>query len=227
MKIFIKLLKWDFVLLVKYGILPVAIGIGLLYIALIHIFNLSPNIIIFLIFNDPTALGFIFVGVMVLFEKQSGTTSALVVTPLRPWQYLLSKSIILTIPAIFISVAMVFAAGATISYLYVIISVALTSVLFLLLGFIGAQRVKSFNQYILIIPIFIAPLSIPLVSFFRLLETPFMWIIPTHSTLVMLKAGIGEASFKEWLLGFFILSGSVFLVWKWAITEYKKRMADV
>jgi fluoroquinolone transport system permease protein len=226
MKIFIKLLKWDFILLVKYGILPVAIGIGLLYLALIHFFNLSPSIIMFLIFNDPSALGFIFVGVMVLFEKQAGTTSALVVTPLRPWQYLLSKSIILTIPAIFVSVAMVFAAGATISYLYVIISVALTSVLFQLLGFIGAQRVKTFNQYILIIPLFIAPLSIPLVSFFGLWETPFMWIFPTHSTLVMLKAGIGEASFREWLLGLFILSISVLLVWKWALKEYEKRMIE-
>lgn len=66
MRIFIKLLKWDLLLLVKYGILPVAIGIGAMYIALIYLFALPPQIIVFLIFSDPSMMGFVFIGVMVL-----------------------------------------------------------------------------------------------------------------------------------------------------------------
>lgn len=226
MRTFINLLKWDLLLLAKYGILPVAIGIGALYIALIYFLNIPPNIIALLIFSDPSMMGFIFVGVMVLFEKQAGTSSALIVTPLRPWQYLLSKSISLTIPALIISIAMTFASRESVNLMLVIIAVFLTSVLFLLLGFIGAQRVKTFNQYILIIPMFIAPLSIPIIDYFGLWESPLMWIIPTQSSLVLLKAAFVEVVVWKQILSIFVLLLSIVLVWKWALAEYAKRMTQ-
>lgn len=226
MRTFIKLLKWDLLLLAKYGILPVAIGIGALYIALIYFLNIPPNIIALLIFSDPSMMGFIFVGVMVLFEKQAGTSSALIVTPLRPWQYLLSKSISLTIPALIISIAMTFASRESVNLLLVIVAVFLTSVLFLLLGFIGAQRVKTFNQYILIIPMFIAPLCIPIIDYFGLWESPLMWIIPTQSSLILLKAAFVDVAVWKQLLSVFILLLSIALAWKWALVEYAKRMTQ-
>lgn len=224
MRTFINLLKWDLVLLAKYGILPVAIGIGVLYIALIYILNIPPNIIALLIFSDPSMMGFIFIGVMVLFEKQAGTSSALVVTPLRPWQYLLSKSVSLTIPALIVSIAMTYASRESANLLLVIVAVFLTSVLFLLLGFIGAQRVRTFNQYILIIPMFIAPFCIPIIDYFGLWESPLMWIIPTQSSLILLKAAFVEVAVWKQLLSVFILLLSIALAWKWALVEYAKRM---
>jgi fluoroquinolone transport system permease protein len=224
MRTFLNLLKWDLVLLAKYGILPVAIGIGVLYIALIYILNIPPNIIALLIFSDPSMMGFIFVGVMVLFEKQAGTSSALVVTPLRPWQYLLSKSVSLTIPALIVSIAMTYASRESVNLMLVIVAVFLTSVLFLLLGFIGAQRVKTFNQYILIIPMFIAPFCIPIIDYFGLWESPLMWIIPTQSSLILLKAAFVEVEVWKQLLSVFILLLSIALAWKWALVEYAKRM---
>jgi fluoroquinolone transport system permease protein len=171
-------------------------------------------------------MGFVFVGVMVLFEKQAGTTSALVVTPLQPWQYLLSKSISLSIPAVIVSIAMAFAANVSVNYYLIVVAVVLTSILFLLLGFVGAQRVKTFNQYILIIPMFLAPLCVPIVDFFGLWETPLMWIIPTHSSLVLLRAAFGEVNMWKIVLSHLILVLYIFLAWKWALKEYRKRMVE-
>lgn len=203
-----------------------AIGIGALYIALIYILNIPPNIIALLIFSDPSMMGFIFIGVMVLFEKQAGTSSALVVTPLRPWQYLLSKSVSLTIPALIVSITMTYASRESANLLLVIVAVFLTSVLFLLLGFIGAQRVRTFNQYILIIPMFIAPFCIPIIDYFGLWESPLMWIIPTQSSLILLKAAFVEVAVWKQLLSVFILLLSIALAWKWALVEYAKRMTQ-
>lgn len=226
MKLFINLLKWDLVLLFKYGILPVAIGIGVLYIALIYLLNIPNNIIVLLIFSDPSMMGFIFVGVMILFEKQAGTTSALVVTPLQPWQYLLSKSISLSVPAVIVSLAMVFASKAGGSYFLVTISVVLTSILFLLLGFVGAQQVKTFNQYILIIPMFLAPFCIPLVEHLGVWSSPLMWVFPTHASLKILSAAFGEVNILEVLLSISILLFSIYLVWRWALQVYIKKMIE-
>jgi len=223
---FLNLLKWDLVLLVKYGILPVAIGVGILYIALIYLLNIPTNIIVLLIFSDPSMMGFIFVGVMVLFEKQAGTTSAIIVTPLQPWQYLLSKSVSLSIPAVIVSGAMAFASNVPVNFYFLIVSIVLTSILFLLLGFVGAQRVKTFNQYILIIPMFLAPLCVPIVEFFGLWETPLMWIIPTHASLELLNATFNEVKLWKIFLSHLVLLTSIFLAWKWAIVEYRKRMSE-
>jgi fluoroquinolone transport system permease protein len=225
MKTFFKLLKWDLLLLAKYGILPVAIGIGVLYIALIYLLNLPNEFVVLLVFSDPSMMGFIFIGVMVLFEKQSGTTSALIVTPLQPWQYLLSKSISLSIPAIIVSFFMGLASNADVNYTLLFLSVILTSVLFLLLGFVGAQRVRTFNQYILIIPLFLAPLCVPFVHYFEWWESPLMWLIPTHSSLTLLKGAFGCVKGWEIALSIAILLASIAFAWRWAVEEYKRGMS--
>jgi len=226
MRTFFYLLKWDIILLLKYGILPVALGIGALYIGLVFLLDIPSSIIALLIFSDPSMMGFIFVGVMVLFEKQAGTSSALVVTPLQPWQYLLSKSISLSIPAAIVSLAIVFASQLDASYVLVMVAVVLTSILFLLLGFAGAQRVKTFNQYILIIPMFLMPFCIPLVDFFGLWQSQLMWIIPTHSSLKLLTAAFETIAIWEVLLSVSILLISIYLAWRWALRVYRAKMIE-
>ncbi|NHB67558.1 ABC transporter permease [Perlabentimonas gracilis] len=226
MRTFFNLLKWDVILLLKYGILPIALGIGALYIGLVFLLDIPSSIIVLLIFSDPSMMGFIFVGVMVLFEKQAGTSSALVVTPLQPWQYLLSKSISLSIPAAIVSLAIVFASQLDASYVLVMVAVVLTSILFLLLGFVGAQRVKTFNQYILIIPMFLMPFCIPLVDFFGLWQSQLMWIIPTHSSLKLLTAAFETIAIWEVLLSVSILLISIYLAWRWALRVYRAKMIE-
>jgi len=226
MRTFFNLLKWDVILLLKYGILPIALGIGALYIGLVFLLDIPSSIIVLLIFSDPSMMGFIFVGVMVLFEKQAGTSSALVVTPLQPWQYLLSKSISLSIPAAIVSLAIVFASQLDASYVLVVVAVVLTSILFLLLGFAGAQRVKTFNQYILIIPMFLMPFCIPLVDFFGLWQSQLMWIIPTHSSLKLLTAAFETIAIWEVLLSVSILLISIYLAWRWALRVYRAKMIE-
>lgn len=226
MKTLFNLLKWDLLLLLKYGILPVAMGIGALYIVLVYLLSIPSNIIVMLIFSDPSMMGFIFIGVMVLFEKQAGTSSALVVTPLQPWQYLLSKSISLSVPAVIVALAMVFASQSGGSYLLVTIAVVLTSILFLLLGFVGAQRVKTFNQYILIIPMFLMPFCIPLIDFFGLWQSHLMWIIPTHSSLKLLTAAFEKVDPWEIALSVSILLISIYIAWQWALKVYKAKMVE-
>jgi fluoroquinolone transport system permease protein len=226
MKALLNLLKWDLLLLLKYGILPVAMGVGVLYIGLVYLLNIPNYIIVLLIFSDPSMMGFIFVGVMVLFEKQAGTSSALVVTPLQPWQYLLSKSISLSIPAVIVSLAMVFASQSGGSYVLVTVAVVLTSILFLLLGFVGAQWVKTFNQYILIIPMFLMPFCIPLVDYFGLWQSQLMWIIPTHSSLKLLTAAFEGIATWEIVLSVSILLISISIVWRWALKVYRVKMIE-
>lgn len=198
MRILVNLVKWDAYLLFRYAVLPVALAIGCAYYALVALLDLPVKLVEFIIFSDPTMMGFVFVGVMVLFEKQLHTNEGLGVTPLKAWQYLYSKSIALSIPVLGVSLAIGMASGYRVSIPLLIVNVMLSSTLFLLLGFVGAVRVKTFNQYILIIPLFLAPTCLPLLDFFGVLPSPFFWIIPTQSTLYLFDAAFGDQN--PWLV---------------------------
>ncbi|MCU0397747.1 MAG: hypothetical protein MUC73_06555, partial [Cyclobacteriaceae bacterium] len=93
------LLKFDFILLNKNKIITISILVTAIYVGVFKGLSYLGNmekLLILVIFNDPALLGFLFVGVLVLFEKNENTLDALAVTPIKISNYILSKSISLT-----------------------------------------------------------------------------------------------------------------------------------
>lgn len=222
----IKLLRaigWDIRFTIRYHILTVAIVITMLYTI---IFKIIPGaditeVLVSLIFSDPSMLGFIFVGAMVLFEKDANTLQALTVTPVKPWQYLWSKATSLTLIALFCSIGMAFIGhGFSIRMVYFIPAVVLTSLIFTFIGFIGVSRVKNFNQYIVLIPIFLLPAILPLADFYGLVRSPFFYLIPTHGSLLLFKAAFKEVSTLNILYSVVILCITVWITYRIAERHY-------
>ncbi|MFO7658767.1 MAG: ABC transporter permease [Bacteroidales bacterium] len=212
---FLKLLKtigWDLRFTIRYNILTVAIVITVLYTLIIKLIPGAdmPEVVASLIFSDPVMLGFIFIGAMVLFEKDANTLQALAITPVKPWQYLWSKAISLTLIALFCSFGIaIIAQGTDVNFLWLFFTVTLTSLLFIFIGFIGVTRVKTFNQYIILIPMFMLPTVLPLADFYSLYHTPFFYLIPTQGSLLLFKAAFKTATCFEILYSLTILMLSV------------------
>ena len=184
---------WDLYLQVRYQILTVAVILTILYILIFKLVVRGEfdEILILLIFTDPAMIGFIFIGALVLFEKGSNTLDALVVTPLRVSEYLMSKVISLgLISTVCALVIMIAGHGFRLHYGLYLYSVFMTSGIVTLLGFAGASRVRSMNQYFIIIPQFLAPLALPLLNFFGLTDTWLLYILPSQATLNLLWASI-------------------------------------
>jgi fluoroquinolone transport system permease protein len=136
-------------------------------------------------------IGFVFIGALVLFEKESGTLDALIVTPLRKGEYLISKALSLGLIATLCSLVMVIAGhGWNIKYFPFIYGIAFTSSIFTLIGFIGVSRVRSMNQFIIIIPMFLVPFVLPLLNFFNLTHSWLLYLIPTQAFLDLLWASM-------------------------------------
>jgi fluoroquinolone transport system permease protein len=191
---------WDLRLQATYQIMTVAAVVTLLYIGIFRLLvrQEMDEILILLIFTDPAMLGFIFIGALVLFEKSSNTLEALIVTPLRIPEYLFSKAISLGLIAVFCALVMAVAGhGWDISYPEFIYSVFITSCVVTFLGFAGASRVRSFNQYIIIIPMFLTPLAIPLLNFLGLTGSRLMYLLPTQATLNLLQASFNPVPVWE------------------------------
>ncbi|MDB4582683.1 ABC transporter permease [Draconibacterium sp.] len=227
MGILSKIIWWDLKLLAKYKILHVALFIAVSYTGIFLLFNLRGNekVLTALIFSDPTFMGFIFLGAMVLFEKSANTLQALVVTPIEIWQYLFSKAIALTMMALIICFAMVFAGyGFHFHYGWFFLATFLSSVLFILLGFIGVARVKSFNQYIIVIPVFLAPAILPCLNFFGVTNTFWFYIIPTQASLLMFEAAFHSISTFDAIYSIVYLLVSIFVTYSIAKKSFVKNM---
>ncbi|MEZ5104649.1 MAG: ABC transporter permease [Draconibacterium sp.] len=204
MKTLLKLIYWDLKIQARNGIITVAFIIAAIYTALFLLLQLQGNdkILIAILFSDPTFMGFIFTGVLILFEKNANTLQALVVTPVKIWQYLFSKAISLTFVALIICFAMVFAShGFRFNYFWFLSATFLSSVFFIFLGFIGVSKVKTFNQYIIVIPVFLMPLLLPFLNFFGVTDTLWFYLLPTQASFILFNGAFKSITIWESIYG--------------------------
>lgn len=196
----LRCIVWDLHFAFRYNIIAVALVITALYTLILKLVPGAgiTEVLVTFIFTDPTMLGFIFIGAMVLFEKDANTLQALTVTPVKPWQYLWSKAISLTLISLFCSTCMaVIGHGFGINFGFFILAVLLSSFLFIFIGFIGVARVKTFNQYIIVIPLFMFPAIFPLADFYGIFKSPLVYLVPTQGSLIIFRTAFETGRWWE------------------------------
>lgn len=225
MKRLLTTITWDLRLQMKYHIVTVYILVTALYCIIflsLPIYKMQ-KVLISLVFADPTMLGFMFIGGLVLFEKSANTLQAVVVTPLCIWQYLFSKALSLTLISLLSSFVMVFVGhGTDFNAFYLFLAVVLSSVFFVFIGFVGVAWAKSLNQYLIYLPIFITPLYAPLINFFGEEENYWWYVIPTQASLVLFNATFEPVENWKMLYAVLYLSVWCFIVYKWAEKAFIK-----
>lgn len=220
-------IKWDAVLVFKYGIIPIALAITAIYcLALL----LSPiigmeKLVVFLIFSDPVMYGFMFSAVLLLFEKEAQTHLALAVTPLPVNQYILSKVSVFTLLALFCSTCILYSARLEhVSFMWFSLGVILSSVLFILIGIIGVSFVRNFNQFILLMPVVLAPTCLPLLHFFGVVSWPWLYLIPTQACLILFSAAIQPVEPLQLVYAILYLSACIAICAPLAKKAYIKQL---
>ena len=99
MKSILKIIKWDLLLQVRYNIMTISFIIAVIYIVVLKSlpeFDYRP-LPIMLVLSDPVMFGVLFIGVLVLYEKDNNTLNAIIVTPITASQYIWSKAISLIV----------------------------------------------------------------------------------------------------------------------------------
>ena len=204
------MLKWEFVLLSRYKIIHISIlSIVLYFLTTQAVESLKDQTQVhsLLLFFDPALIGIMFVGALVLFEKSENVLQALVITPMKIDDYLLSKVISLTIlslisAVIFMSLMVIFN-DVSFNLFYLIVGIILTSVMLILLGFILVSRVNSINGYLLGMGIgFIVLTFPPLLQLFGLFESPVFYIWPTQASFILFDGVFNAASLELWEIAY-------------------------
>lgn len=202
MKKLFKITWWELILQARQNIITVVTLITLIY-SLIFVFvdktELPIKLVILLISTDPTMLGFLFIGVLILFEKGSKTIEAVVLTPIKKSEYLLAKLISLTGIALLASLTMAFASQKEFNIFVLSLAVLLSSAQFLLIGFLGVIRIKTINQYLFTFPFLISPLMLPLLNFFEFTDSILLYIFPFQACLLLFQAAFEPILNWQWI----------------------------
>jgi fluoroquinolone transport system permease protein len=164
---------------------------------------------------------FYFMAGLVLLEKAEGTLMAQSVTPLRPWEYLVSKLVTLTFLSLCESfVIVVLGYGAVFEPLPFLLGVLFSAVLFSLAGFLVVVRYDSINEFLFPSFLFTLLFVPPFLSYFGLMGDAWMYLHPLQGPLLLTQAafkqaGIGQAFYAVsysmlWIVAAMFFSRRVF-----------------
>jgi fluoroquinolone transport system permease protein len=174
-------LRLDLLLQFRYGFYYAAAFTTLVWISLLSALpeSVLKLVVPFMIFADVAVVGYYFIAGMVLFEKGEATLFALVSTPLRFREYLVSK--LATLGAI------------------------LTSLIALLLGFIFVSPFEAISSYVVPSAIPHLIMAVPLIHFFGVWESPVFYLFPTQGSLFLLGGAFGTVPLAAWQLLYAVL----------------------
>ncbi|MDV3129124.1 ABC transporter permease [Mycobacterium sp. 21AC1] len=150
----------------------------------------------YVLVGDIAIIGFFFIGAAVFFEKQERTLAAIISTPLRFWEYLAAKLIVLLTISLFVAVTVTSVAdGFAYHPLQLILGVILGTLLMLLVGFITSLPFSSVTDWFLAATIPLAIMLVPPLIFYSgLWPNPVLYVIPTQGPLLLLGAAFDQVA---------------------------------
>lgn len=180
----------------RYGIYAAYAFVVLLYVAvLVGVGQYLPDWAIgVIVFSDPAAVGFFFLGGLLMLERSERVRAPLAVSPLRPITYLTSKVITLTGLAL-VSCAIIVPFGhEAANPALLLVAVAVTSLQYLGIGMPIGLRFRTVSGYIIGSSMLLTP---PIaLGFLALVEpiSPWLYLIPAVSQLKLMLVATGSGS---------------------------------
>lgn len=215
---------WDLRLQLRHQIVTVAVlvtvayGIGLRLIPE----DWRVDLTVVLVLSDPTMIGFLFVGALVLFERGAGTLNAVVVTPLTPALYVWAKAVSLTAISVLCALTMtVIGHGRDFRPAPLIVAVVLTSMLFVFVGIAAVVRVRTLNEYLVVVPVFLVPLYLPLLGFLGLGGSALYYPFPTQASLLLIERSLETRPAWEIFYSIGLLAISTAAAYFWAVRSFR------
>ena len=166
---------------------------------------------------------FYFMGALVMLEKGEGTLEGLVVTPLRGTEYLLSKTLTLTLLATSESAIVVAGGyGAAFRPLPLFAGLLALSAMLAAFGFAVIARYDSVTDYLLPSALWTIWLSLPLLHYFDVWPHWVLYLVPSQAPLLLLKAGF--VPLESWQLAYAAAYSLLWtaLFWRWAARSFQR-----
>lgn len=187
----------------RYRIYAALAFVILLYVAVLIFASpyLPISFLSFVIYADPSVLGFFFLGGLMLFERNEGTRMALGISPLSATEYLTSKFITLTALALAAVIVMAIASGKPVRWPLYLVTVSLVSVHYIGLGAMFAVKFRTVTGYLFGSSAILIPLILPGAAAFLDPMPMVLAVIPAVSHLKLIQLSFSAADGEPWRIG--------------------------
>lgn len=210
----------------RHGIYGVYVLVCGLYIWLLHHIPLGgyrEMTALLLTFSDPSAVGLIIAGGIVLLERDQGVLAPLFVTPIRLYEYLFGKVFSLCLVSLVAAWAIhMFSLGLPLAPFRFSLGVVLTSSFFTLLSMGIVVRCRSMNSFLLWSQVYAFPFTLPILGLFGIGDMTLYGWLPTSGSFILLKTAFEHVSGKETLYAMAVLVIGNAGVYAWASRSFRQ-----
>lgn len=207
----LKQIKWQVLIFQRNNLVNMIVAITAVYVLIIYFlrdFEKLEKFITLLIYNDPAIIGFVFIGISIILEKDQEVLPALFVTPLNLHVYLSSRIITLSTIGSLGALAIVLTArGTSLNFMHFSIGAFSTCVLFCLMGIFLVSYTTDILHFLLRgIPLLIF-MSLPLLNYFALTDLSFLRVFPVQGGLnLMINSYRESPNFWELVYGYVLIA---------------------
>jgi fluoroquinolone transport system permease protein len=195
-------LRLELTLQTRQKFLHAAVFSGLIWLAVLLPMpaHLRPVAEPYVLIGDVAIIGFFFVGGAVFFEKQERTLSAIISTPLRFWEYLAAKLIVLVLVSVFVAVVVATVVhGLDYHPLPMLVGVVLGTLMMLLVGLISSLPFSSASDWFLAAQLPLAVMLVPpIIHYSGLWPNPVLYLVPTQGPLLLFGAAFEQMTLAPW-----------------------------
>lgn len=196
-------LRLELTLQIRQRFLHAAAFSGLIWLAVLLPMprELRPIAEPYILLGDVAIIGFFFIAGTVFFEKQERTLGAVISTPLRFWEYLAAKLIVLSAISMFVALAVSTITDGFVYHLApLLVGVTLGTLLMLLIGFTTSLPFMSISDWFLAGTIPLAVMNLPVLYYSGVWPEPVLYLIPTQGPLLLLGAAFDQITLAPWQL---------------------------
>jgi fluoroquinolone transport system permease protein len=201
-------LRLELTLQVRQKFLHAGIFSGLIWLAVLLPMpvNLRPVAEPYVLVGDISIIGFFFIGGIVFFEKQERTLGAIVSTPLRFWEYVAAKLIVLVLISLFVALTVAtISSGLGYDLAQVVVGVVLGTLVMLLVSFISSLPFASVTDWFLAATIPLMVLSMPILFYSGVWPNPVLYLIPSQGPLLLLGSAFDQVALAPWQVVYAVL----------------------
>ncbi len=209
----------------RRGVIAAAAGAVAIYVLMLRLApeSVAETLLPYLVFSDPAALGFFFVGGIVLAERAEGTAAAVAVSPAPAASVLVSRILVLACLGAIGGFGVALGSGLAVQWITFAPAIVLTALFYTCFGYAVAMRATSVNDYFARATGWSIPLFAPLALFALFPGAWFMALWPTTAALVLLR---GETGLGTAVVAIAVLALASAVVGRWALATLESAQRE-
>lgn len=224
--------RTDFTVQVRNRLYQIGMGVAALLAAAIGWLATPDNmgnsvpVILLLLLGGSTLL---YVAGMILFEKDEGTLSAIIVSPLTVGEYLISKIVTLTGLATLEGIVIVLGAAllmgvntlTTFNTPVLLLGMLALGVIYTLVGIILVVRYESITDFLVPVLFIASVLQAPALHFTGLIESTIWYVVPSTAQVLIMSAAWEPLATWEWVYALAYTAVTIGVLYVWALRAFQ------